>query len=115
MTQNTCKHKLKISDLKTIYLTFRIMKISFFMSTSDFRIWPHLFIADSGDESGLFPVAALFTGALLTIGLAVLLIVFIALRKNREQVQTHDNGIKEKHIGKWIFFYFALMKNFLDN
>ncbi|XP_070492638.1 uncharacterized protein side-III isoform X2 [Chironomus tepperi] len=54
---------------------------------------------DSGDESGLFPVAALFTGALLTIGLAVLLIVFIALRKNREQVQTHDNGIKEKHIG----------------
>lgn len=58
------------------------------------------FIADSGDESGLFPVAALFTGALLTIGLAVLLIVFIALRKNREQVQTHENGIKEKHIGE---------------
>jgi hypothetical protein len=57
-------------------------------------------VADSGDEGGVFPIAALFTGALLTIGLAVLLIVFIALRKNRAQTQTHDNGMKEKHIGK---------------
>jgi hypothetical protein len=56
--------------------------------------------ADSGDEGGLFPLAALFTGALLTIGLAVLLIVFIALRKNRAQTQTHENGMKEKHIGE---------------
>jgi hypothetical protein len=44
-------------------------------------------------------LAALLTGALLTIGIAVVLVVILALKKNREQSQPHENGIKEKHIG----------------
>ncbi|CRK88287.1 CLUMA_CG002066, isoform A [Clunio marinus] len=47
----------------------------------------------------MFPLAALLTGALMTIGVAVLLIVILAIKKNREQPQPHENGIKEKHIG----------------
>ncbi|CAO1433875.1 unnamed protein product [Diamesa serratosioi] len=46
----------------------------------------------------MFPIAALLTGALLTIGVAVLLVVVLALKKNREQAHQND-GTKEKHIG----------------
>lgn len=56
-------------------------------------------IADGADESS-FPFAALLTGALLTIGVAVILVVMLAVKKNREQAQPHENGIKEKHIGE---------------
>jgi hypothetical protein len=59
-----------------------------------------LFLADGSDESGMFPLTALLTGALLTIGVAVLLIVVLAVKKNREQSQPHENGVKEKHIGE---------------
>lgn len=59
----------------------------------------HLF-ADGAEDSGMFPVAALLTGALLTIGVAVLLIVVLALKKKNEQSQPHENGLKEKHIGE---------------
>lgn len=53
---------------------------------------------DGVDESS-FPVAALLTGALLTIGVAVLLVIVLTIKKNREQSQPHENGLKEKHIG----------------
>lgn len=56
------------------------------------------FFADGVDESS-FPLAALLTGALLTIGVAVLLVIVLAIKKNREQSQPHENGIKEKHLG----------------
>lgn len=56
-----------------------------------------LFIADGVGEAA-FPVTALLTGALLTIGVAVLLIIFLTIKKSREQ-PPHENGIKEKHIG----------------
>lgn len=58
-------------------------------------------LADGADDGGMFPLAALLTGALLTIGVAVLLIVILAIKKNREQSQPHENGMKEKHIGWW--------------
>lgn len=48
----------------------------------------------------MFPIAALLTGALLTIGVAVLLVVVLALKKNREQAHQND-GTKEKHIGNF--------------
>lgn len=53
---------------------------------------------DGADESS-FPLAALLTGALLTIGVAILLVIVLAIKKNREQSQPHENGLKEKHIG----------------
>lgn len=58
-----------------------------------------MFLADGSEEGGMFPLTALLTGALLTIGVAVLLIVVLAVKKNREQSQPHENGVKEKHIG----------------
>lgn len=61
--------------------------------------WTFYSFADGSDEGGMFPLAALLTGALLTIGVAVLLIVVLAVKKNREQSQPHENGVKEKHIG----------------
>lgn len=59
------------------------------------------FIADGADDGGMFPLAALLTGALLTIGVAVLLVIVLAIKKNREQSPPHENGLKEKHIGGW--------------
>lgn len=56
------------------------------------------FIADGVGEAG-FPVAALLAGALLTIVVAVLLIICLAIKRSREQSPPHENGIKEKHIG----------------
>ena len=54
----------------------------------------------------MFPIAALLTGALLTIGVAVLLVVVLALKKNREQTHQND-GTKEKHIGKLMMMEFG--------
>lgn len=45
-------------------------------------------------------LAALLTGALLTIGVCILLVIMLAIKKNREQARPHENGMKEKHIGK---------------
>lgn len=70
-----------------------IDKLDNFMFAFDF------FFADGSSDEGMFPLAALLTGALLTIGVAVLLIVVLAVKKNREQSQPHENGVKEKHIG----------------
>lgn len=56
------------------------------------------FLADGVGEAA-FPVTALLAGALLTIGVAVLLIICLTIKKNREQSPLHENGIKEKHIG----------------
>lgn len=61
--------------------------------------WIRFSFTDGADDGGMFPLAALLTGALLTIGVAVLLIVVLAIKKNREQSQPHENGLKEKHIG----------------
>jgi hypothetical protein len=68
-------------------------------SNEFFLLFFFQFSADGVDEAS-FPLAALLTGALLTIGIAVVLVVILALKKNREQSQPHENGIKEKHIGK---------------
>jgi hypothetical protein len=65
-----------------------------------FFYFPKFFsLADGADEGGMFPLTALLLGALLTIGVAGFLIVILALKKNREQSQPHENGLKDKHIG----------------
>lgn len=62
------------------------------------NIFPFYSLLD-GVNDGSFPLAALLTGALLTIGVAVLLFVLLGIKKNREQSQPLENGMKEKHIG----------------
>lgn len=48
----------------------------------------------------ILPLAALLTGTLLTVGIAVLLIVVLTIRRKREKaIQGVD--LKEKHIGKY--------------
>jgi hypothetical protein len=57
-------------------------------------------------------------GILLTISFAVLFIVFILLKKNREQTQPHENGMKEKPLGnekaqsRWFYDCHACEKIF---
>lgn len=68
-----------------------------------------IFITDGSGDTAMFPIAALLTGALLTIGVAVLLVVVLALKKNREQTHQND-GTKEKHIGKLMMM--ELVHNF---
>lgn len=68
-----------------------------------------IFITDGIGNTAIFPIAALLTGALLTIGVAVLLVVVLALKKKREQSHQND-GTKEKHIGKLMMM--ELVHNF---
>ncbi|XP_058813895.1 serine-rich adhesin for platelets isoform X2 [Topomyia yanbarensis] len=54
---------------------------------------------DGTDGFSILPLAALLTGALFTIGIAVLLVVVLAIRRKRDG---HGTGLcdgKEKHIG----------------
>uniref|UniRef100_A0A182J3I6 Uncharacterized protein n=1 Tax=Anopheles atroparvus TaxID=41427 RepID=A0A182J3I6_ANOAO len=54
---------------------------------------------DDTDGFAILPLAALLTGALFTIGIAVLLVVVLAIRRKRDG---HGTGLcdgKEKHIG----------------
>lgn len=43
-----------------------------------------LFLSDGSNGISIVPLAALLTGALLTLGIAVLLIVVLAIRRRRE-------------------------------
>lgn len=45
------------------------------------------------------PIAALLIGALLTLGVAVLLVVVLAIRKKRDQTHHNSGEGKEKQIG----------------
>ncbi|XP_055524377.1 uncharacterized protein LOC129718023 isoform X2 [Wyeomyia smithii] len=54
---------------------------------------------DGSDGFSILPLAALLTGALFTIGIAVLLVVVLAIRRKRDG---HGTGLcdgKEKHMG----------------
>ncbi|KFB42107.1 hypothetical protein ZHAS_00009768 [Anopheles sinensis] len=56
-------------------------------------------LTDDTDGFAILPIAALLTGALFTIGIAVLLVVVLAIRRKRDG---HGTGLcdgKEKHIG----------------
>uniref|UniRef100_A0A182PIY1 Uncharacterized protein n=1 Tax=Anopheles epiroticus TaxID=199890 RepID=A0A182PIY1_9DIPT len=57
------------------------------------------FVAEGTEGFAILPFAALLTGALFTIGIAVLLVVVLAIRRKRDG---HSGGLcdgKEKHIG----------------
>lgn len=57
-------------------------------------------VIDGTDGFSILPLAALLTGALFTIGIAVLLVVVLAIRRKRDG---HGTGLcdgKEKHMGK---------------
>lgn len=55
---------------------------------------------DGGLGLSILPLAALLTGTLLTIGIAVLLIVVLAIRKRRDPVSRNICDDKDKHLGK---------------
>jgi multisubunit Na+/H+ antiporter MnhB subunit len=85
-----------IFNLQTHYVQFSVPLIHFV--SLFYLFYPQ---TGNGDDGGLFPFTALATGALFTIGITVFLIVIIALRKNRQQTQSHENGLKEKHLGEF--------------
>lgn len=58
----------------------------------------HLF-ADGTGALSILPIAALLTGALLTIGIAVLLVVVLAIRKKRDPISRNMCDGKDKHMG----------------
>ena len=67
------------------------------------KIHRKFFPFTDGVSESSFPFAALLTGVLLTIGAAVFLFLVLTLKKKREIPQPHENGIKEKQIGKQTF------------
>lgn len=58
------------------------------------------FSADVGLGLSILPLAALLTGTMLTIGIAVLLVVVVAIRKRRETTARNICGDKDKHLGE---------------
>lgn len=55
---------------------------------------------DGGLGLSILPLAALVAGTLFTIGIAVLLIVVLAIRKRRDPVSRNICDDKDKHLGK---------------
>lgn len=64
---------------------------------------------DGGLGLSILPLAALLTGTLLTIGIAVLLIVVLAIRKRRDPVSRNICDDKDKHLGKPFRSFGALL------
>lgn len=60
-------------------------------------------ISDGGIGLSILPIAALLTGSLLTIGIGVLLVVVLAIRKRRDPVARNMCDDKDKHIGKFMW------------
>lgn len=60
--------------------------------------WFRIFHATDG--LSILPLAALLTGTMLTIGIAVLLIVVLAIRKRRDTVSRNICDDKDKHLGE---------------
>lgn len=59
------------------------------------------FILD-GRMASILPLAALLTGTLFTVGVAVLFVVVVAVRKRRCQGGRNLCDDKDKHLGKII-------------
>jgi hypothetical protein len=66
----------------------------------------HFLISDGVTGLSILPLAALFTGTLLTISIAILLIVVLAVRRKRETQNMYDG--KDKHIGKFHQLYYVI-------
>lgn len=47
----------------------------------------------------ILPLAALLTGTLLTLGIGVLLVVVLAIRKKRDPISRNSCDDKDKHLG----------------
>lgn len=58
------------------------------------------FPTDGGASLSILPLAALLTGTLLTLGIGVLLIVVLAIRKKRDCTSRSSCDDKDKHLGK---------------
>lgn len=54
---------------------------------------------DGGVGLSILPLAALFTGTLLTLGIGVLLVVVLAIRKKRDSSSRSTCDDKDKHLG----------------
>lgn len=58
------------------------------------------FHTDGGASLSILPLAALLTGTLLTLGIGVLLIVVLAIRKKRDCTSRSSCDDKDKHLGR---------------
>lgn len=56
--------------------------------------------ADGGVGLSILPLAALLTGTLLTLGIGVLLVVVLAIRRKRDPAQRSACDDKDKHLGE---------------
>lgn len=63
---------------------------------------------DGGIGLSILPLAALLTGSLLTIGIGVLLVVVLAIRKRRDPVARNMCDDKDKHIGMLLMWLFVV-------
>lgn len=70
-----------------------------------------LYLIDGGMGLSFLPLAAFLTGMLLTIGIAVLLVVVIAIRKRRETTAQNICDDKDKHLGKYTFPEWRVIPN----
>lgn len=70
-----------------------------YRSNETLRIF-HFPFSDGVIGLSILPIAALLTGSLLTIGIGVLLVVVLAIRKRRDPISRNMCDDKDKHIGK---------------
>lgn len=61
------------------------------------------------DGGTILPLAALLTGAFLTLGVGVLLIVVLAIRKRRHPAARSICDDKDKHLGKISYFLYLFL------
>lgn len=57
--------------------------------------------SDGGVGLSILPLAALLTGTLLTLGIGVLLVVVLAIRRKRDPSQRSTCDDKDKHLGEF--------------
>lgn len=106
----SCKHSQNtftftyLSFNKFFFIFMQPFPFTFEFISVYFLIFLSPTVARSAIDGGLglsiLPLAALLTGTLLTIGIAVLLIVVLAIRKRRDPVSRNICDDKDKHLGK---------------
>lgn len=69
-----------------------------------------ILLIDGSGALSILPLAALLTGALLTIGIAVLLVVVLAIRKRRDPLNRSSCDGKDKHMGEIIHIFLKVLQ-----
>lgn len=87
-----------------ISVAFSMWRFSVKLFTALFNSISSCFFTDGGIGLSILPIAALLTGTFFTIGIAVLLVVVLAIRKRRDPVSRNICDDKDKHLGMFLFW-----------